>query len=127
MPDTPFTKAWINDHMVVCYRFASLGHEAAEAWYNDIVQTYRDWPPGQPVRLLADLRNSGSLPSPDIVQKVRAVSQREFPDFEGKIAFVLDETQDAKLLSTYIEHVLSSRRERRIFYDEAQAIDWLIE
>lgn len=127
MTDAPFRKDWLQNHAIVCYRFNSLGNEASEAWYHDVIQTYRDWPQGEPLRLLADLRASGSLPSPDIVQRVREVSQQVFPDFEGKVAFLLGETQDAKLLSLYLDRALAASRQRSIFTDETQAVNWLLD
>lgn len=113
------------DGRVVCYRFDSLGAEAAEEWFNDVRDLYLDWKPDQPFLMLLDLRKSyTNLLSSDAMSMGHEISEI---DREGKTAFLIDKSKPAtNVLLQFIERALHPTRPREIFESEQEAVDWLL-
>jgi hypothetical protein len=121
----PFTKAWLENHAILCYRFESLGAEAAEAWFKDVLDAYAHWEPDQPLRLIVDMRETGALLSPEAMQRARQLAQT-FPDIDGRIALLVRDLDAAQMLAQFTQKALQPNRERRLFEEEAEAITWLM-
>lgn len=126
MSDSVYTKEWLADGRIACYRFVSTGTEASEKWYADVVDLYANWDRSQPLLLLIDLSQPDNMLSPEALRAAQAVSQVS-PDVSGKTALVIDSSEPAHNVTGLVEHVLASTRERKIFGSEAEAVDWLLE
>lgn len=114
----------IADEKVVCYRFQSLGTEAAQEWFEDVVDLFEEWDDDDPLLLLLDLREAESnLLSPEGMVKAKQVSQVHQ---SGKTAVVIDPEKPANNLIMFLEKALKSTRPRQVFNTEAEAIAWLV-
>lgn len=126
MSDSVYTKAWLAEERIACYRFTSTGTEAAETWYNDVVDLFTHWDPSKPLLLLINLSQPDNILSPEALRAAQAVSQIT-PEVSGKTALVIDSDEPAYNVTGLVEHVLGGTRERQIFGSEAEAVAWLLE
>ena len=125
MADEVFTKERLAGGRIVCYRFVSTGSEAAEKWYTEITDLFMNWDASAPLFLLVDLRQAENLISPEMLRTAREASQ-ERPDVPGKTALIIDSSEPAQNVTGMVDHVLAETRERKIFDNEPDAINWLL-
>jgi hypothetical protein len=128
MSDEVFTKEWLQDGRIVCYRFVSTGSEAAETWLTEIVSLFRNWDTSKPLLLLIDHSEPDNSLSPEALRAARQASQTE-PDVPGKTALLIDGTESTHNVKALVEHVLVGSRPRQLFDKtaEADAIAWLLQ
>lgn len=126
MPESVYTKEWLADGRIACYRFISTGTEAAAKWYDEIVSLFSNWDRSKPLLLLIDLSQPDNMLSPEALRAAREASHTS-PDVDGKTALVIDASEPAQNVTGLVEHVLAGTRERKIFGSEAEAVAWLLE
>jgi hypothetical protein len=126
MAESVYTKEWLADGRIACYRFVSTGTEAAETWYSDIVDLFSNWDRSKPLLLLIDVSRPDNMLSPEALRAARDASHVN-SDVGGKTALVIDSSEPAQNVSGLVDHVLASTRERKIFSSEADAVAWLLE
>ncbi|MBK8022417.1 MAG: hypothetical protein IPK19_13575 [Chloroflexi bacterium] len=114
------------DGRIVCYRFDTLGTEAAEEWYTDVTESFYNWPDDTPFLMLIDVCGADNFLSAEAMMRARQVSgiRKEMP---GKTAILIDKTESADNLILFIDKALQSTRAREVFEDEAAAVAWLLE
>lgn len=124
MADGVVRRELIADGKIVCYRFESLGTEAADEWFEDITDLFEQWDDAEPLLVLLDLRAAESnLLSPEGMLRARQVSQ---VDQNGKSALIIDGEKPANNLMMFLEKALKSTRPREVFTTEAEAVAWLL-
>ena len=126
MADEVFTKEWLADGKVACYRFLSTGSEAADKWFTEIVDLFTKWDRSKPLLLLIDLSAPDNALSPEALRAARQASQEQ-PNVPGKTALVIDGSESSHNVRALVEHVLAGSRERQIFTEEDAAVAWLLE
>lgn len=126
MAEDIFTREWLADSRIVCYRFISTGSEAAEKWYQEVVELFSQWDGSKPLLLLIDLRQPDNILSAEALQRAREASKR-YPNVPGKTALLIDSASPAHNVSAMVEHVLVGSRPRELFTTEAEAVAWLLE
>ncbi|MEP7290542.1 MAG: hypothetical protein ABI835_02110 [Chloroflexota bacterium] len=126
MADEVFSKEWLADGKIACYRFVSTGSEAAEKWFSEIVDLFTQWDRTRPLLLMIDLSEPNNALSPEALRAARQASQEQ-PHVPGKTAMLIDGHSSAHNVTALVEHVLVGERERQIFTQEAAAIAWLLE
>ncbi len=126
MSESVFTKEWLADGRVVCYRFISTGSEAAQVWYAEVSSLFGNWDTRQPLLMLVDLSQPNNFLSAEALSAARQVSHLQ-PDVPGKTALLIDGSQPAQNVNALVDHVLAGTRERKIFADQAEAVAWLLE
>lgn len=125
MSQVPFEKQWLQDGKILCYRLYSTGAATADEWYNDMLKAYETWNRSDPIRILLDLRDPGSILSPEAMVRARELSHA-FPEVGGRIALLLDPSTSDRNLILFLEKALEdNQRERRLFNSESEALDWL--
>lgn len=122
-----YTKEWIANGSILCFRFNSLGGTTAEEWYAEMLLNYDTWRQNHHRALvLLDLRNTGNILSAEGMAKGRALSDK-FSELDGKIALLVNPNENFKHLAMFVERGLGSNaRDRKIFDTEQAAIDWLL-
>jgi hypothetical protein len=126
MSESVFTKEWLADGRIACYRFVSTGSEAADTWFSEIVSLFSSWDSSRPLLLLIDLSQPDNVLSPEAIRAAREASQTE-PNILGKTALLIDSAAPAQNVNALVDHVLAGTRARKIFDSEAQAVAWLLE
>lgn len=126
MSEPVYTQQWLAEGRIACYRFVSTGTEAAETWYNEVVDLFANWDRSKPLLLLIDLSLPDNALSPEALRAARAVSQAS-PDVTGRTALLIDSSAPAQNVTGLVEHVLEDTRDRKIFSSEADAVAWLLE
>ncbi len=126
MPESVYTKEWLAEGRIVCFRFISTGSEASEQWLNEVVSLFRNWDQSKPLLLLIDLSQPDNNLSPEAMRAAREASQTE-PNVDGKTALLIDSSEPTQNVDALVEHVLAGTRERKIFGVEAEAVAWLLE
>ncbi len=125
MSQVPFEKQWLQDGTILCYRLYSTGAATADEWFNDMMQAYETWNPNDPIRILIDLRDPGSILSPEAMVRARELSHA-FPEVGGRIALLVDPSTSDRNLTMFLEKALElNQRERRLFNSEGDALSWL--
>jgi hypothetical protein len=126
MADEVFSKEWLADGQIACYRFLSTGSEAADKWFTEIVDLFTGWDHSKPLLLMIDLSTPNNALSPEAMRAARQASQEE-PNVAGKTAVLIDGEGSSHNIRALLDHVLAGTRERQIFTDEAAAVAWLLE
>ncbi len=125
MADEVFTKEWLADGKIACYRFISTGSEAAEKWLSEITALFTQWDHSKPLLLLIDLSMPNNALSPEALRVARQASQEQ-PNVPGKTALLIDGDESTHNVKALVQHVLAGTRERQLFSDEAAAVAWLL-
>ena len=47
-----FTKEWLVNDRILCYRFQDTSKIAADAWYQDAVVIFREWSNERPLHMI---------------------------------------------------------------------------
>lgn len=124
MADRVVHRESLADGKVICYRFESLGTEAADEWFEDITDLFEQWDDADPLLVLLDLRGAQTnLLSAEGMLRARQVSAM---DQNGKSALIIDGEKPADNLVMFLEKALKSTRPREVFTTEADAVAWLL-
>ena len=126
MPETVYTREWLADGRIVCYRFVSTGSEAAEAWLQDVTDLFFTWDKQKPLLLLVDLRRADNLMSAEMLKSIREAVQ-ERPAVPGKTAVLVASQQPIQTVEILIERVPADKGDRKMFDQEAEAVAWLLQ
>ncbi len=126
MAEDIFTREWLADSRIICYRFISTGSEAADQWYQEVVNLFSRWDGHKPLLLLIDLSLPDNILSAEAIKRAREASI-QYPDVPGKTALLIDSTSPAHNVNAMVDHVLAGSREREIFTSEAEAVAWLLQ
>lgn len=120
-----FTKEWLIDGQILCYRFIHIDGETADAWYHDAADVLRSWPEESPLNTLLDIRMHGRIIPPVAFSRSRQISFMR-PEVQGRTAVLIASALAAKVVSALINTKLATgTRARMIFNDEALALAWL--
>jgi hypothetical protein len=126
MAENVFTRETLADSRIVCYRFISTGSEAADIWYNEIVNLFSKWDADRPLLLIIDLSQPGNALSAEAIKRAREAST-QYPNVPGKTALIIDPNATAFNVNAMVSHVLAGGRPREIFTNEPDAVAWLLE
>lgn len=125
MSQVPFEKEWLQDGTILCYRLYSTGAATADEWFADMLNAYQTWSRSDPIRILIDLRDPGSILSPEAMVRARELSHA-FPEIGGRIALLVDASVNDRNLTMFLEKGLEdNQRERRLFNNKSEALNWL--
>jgi hypothetical protein len=80
-----YLQEWISNRRILACRFTDMSSQAVDQWFEDSKAAFEAWPPGQPLRLILDVRRSGGIPSPHSLFRSRALSQHR-PELTGRTA-----------------------------------------
>jgi hypothetical protein len=123
---TPFVKEWLENQWVLAYRFSDTERVTVDCWINDLTTMLATWPRTLPLRLILDIRCENAIISAYAVRRCRELS-RLFPSLYGKVAILITDTFSAQIAALVIRGLPNKFRERLIFHNEADAIEWLLE
>lgn len=123
----PFTREWLVNGRILCYRFHDANHENADAWYHDIAALLRDWSDERPLLLLLDMQLHARLIGSYALMRSRQVGNMR-PDVKGRTAVVVSNPLLAQVISAFIRSGVGTlKRQRKLFSDEPSAIAWLLD
>ncbi len=126
MAEATYTKEWLADSRIICYRFVSTGEEAADAWYAEFVNLCAHWEAGKPLLMMIDFRQPDNLLSSEALRRGREASAL-YPEIPGKTAFLISADSPAHNVAAMVDHVLAPTRARQIFTADADAVTWLLQ
>lgn len=126
MSELVYSKEWLADGQIACYRFVSTGEEAAESWFSEIEKLFSAWERSKPLLLLIDLSQADNLLSSEALRIARVISEIGI-DIPGRTALMIDASKPSHSVNALVDYVLAHTRVRRIFGSESQAIAWLLQ
>lgn len=126
MAEELFTREWLANGKVICFRFVSTGQEAAETWFGAAVSLFTAWDQSVPLLMLVDLSQPDNQLSAEALKSARKASQT-YPDVPGKTALLIDGDEPSQNVKALVEHLLAGTRPRKLFSSEDEAIAWLLE
>ncbi len=126
MSEPVFTKVWLADGRIICYRFISTGEEAAGAWFSEVDDLFSNWDGSKPLLLLVDVSRCDNQLSSEALRIASNLSNIH-PDLKGKTALVIESSKPAQNVYGVVDHVLADTRERKIFSSEVEAVTWLLQ
>jgi hypothetical protein len=123
---TGYTKLWLNDGKILCYRFHDVKHETVDAWSDDLNDELQRWPADKRLRLIYDIRQGGV--SRYALNRARKHSNLR-PDVSGRTAILVNIGSPliTQLVGVTIRGLSNRYRQRSVFADEQRAVDWLLE
>lgn len=126
MENAPFNKDWIADGQILRYRFSDTGKRAADLWFEDLAQVFREWDESKSLHLLIDVRGQDSVVSAQALIRARQVSHVR-PNILGRTAVLVGRGLAVQVLAGIVRSGLAKgKRERQIFNQEEDAINWLL-
>ena len=121
-----YSKEWLKDHRVLCYRFYDLTMETVDIWSADLTAEFAAWPVDQPWRLMLDIRLRGSIVSTYALRKARDIARMR-PELPGRLSVLVASRLAADIITIAIRATNNTYRRRSVFVNEALALHWLVE
>ena len=121
-----YTKEWLADQQVLCYRFYDLTIQTIDAWSADLTAEFGAWPVGEPWRLMLDIRLRGSIVSTYALRKARDIARMR-PELPGRLSVLVASRLAADIITIAIRATNNTYRRRSVFVNEALALHWLLE
>ncbi len=87
---------------------------------------FRSWDTDHPLLILLDVRLQGGFVSAYALVRARQVSYVS-PDLVGRTAVLIASPIAAQVIGAVVRSGLEGTRHRRVFGEEARAIQWLLE
>ena len=127
MDDSPrYTKTWLADGRILCYRLEDTTTLTVDAWATDLTQELEAWPLDRPWRLLLDIRLNGNIVSTYALRRAREIARLR-ADLPGRLAILIGSRLAAQIISIALRGAPNSFRQRSFFASEALAVAWLLE
>jgi hypothetical protein len=125
--ELPYERAWIENGLILRYRFYDSSRATADAWFQDTVTLFRTWERHRPLLTLLDIRLQGAFITAQALMRARQATHLS-PDVPGRTAVLIASPIAAQVISTLIRSGLAhgSTRQRLVFSDETNAIQWLL-
>jgi|FLYN01.1.fsa_nt_gi hypothetical protein len=121
-----YTKTWLADGRILCYRFEDTTTATIDAWASDLIQEIEAWTTDRPWRLLLDIRLHGNIVSTYALRRAREIAHRR-PELPGRLAILIGSRLAAQIISIALRGAPNTFRRRSFFVSEALAIAWLLE
>lgn len=121
-----YTKEWLADDRILCYRFMDLTPATLDHWAADLTEAFLNWPEVRPWRLMLDVRLGGGLVNAYALRHARKIAHMR-PELPGRLAILVGSKLASDIISMAIRTTNNIYRQRRIFSNEAAAVNWLIE
>jgi len=121
-----YTKEWLSEGQILCYRFLDVSHETVDAWSVDLTGELARWPADTKLRLIYDVRRRGV--STYALNTARRHSNLR-PDVSGRTAILVNigNRLVTQLIGVTIRGLSNRYRQRSVFSDEESAVAWLLE
>jgi hypothetical protein len=121
----PFSAEWLGNGDILCYRFHQMTPASMDEWLNHVTEINRGWSASRPLHSLIDLRTQSIIVSGQIFLRMqRAASMRT--ELKGRTAILIGNPRTADLASSLLLRLPLGVRQRKVFSDEAAALDWLL-
>lgn len=121
-----YSKEWLADQQVLCYRFYDLTIQTIDAWSADLTAEFGGWPVDEPWRLMLDIRLRGSIVSTYALRKARDIARMR-PELPGRLSVLVASRLAADIITIAIRATNNTYRRRSVFINEGLALHWLLE
>lgn len=121
-----YTKEWLNDQRILCYRFADLKTATVDQWGDDLADEFSQWAGKTPWCLLLDIRLKGNVVNTYALRRAREIARLR-PELPGKLAVLVSGGLAGQVISMAIRAANNRYRSRQIFVSEALAVHWLLD
>jgi hypothetical protein len=123
---TGYSKEWLAEGQILCYRFHDVRHETVDEWSVDLTNEVLSWSADKRLRLIYDIRQSGV--STYALNRARKHSNLR-PDVSGRTAIIVNIGSPliTQLVGVPIRGLSNRDRQRSVFANEERAVAWLLE
>jgi hypothetical protein len=121
-----YTKEWLGENQVLCYRLHNLTVETIDAWAADLTAEFANWPTEKPWRLMLDIRLRGSIVGAYALRRAREIARMR-PELPGRLSVLVASRIAADIITIAIRATNNTYRSRSVFVNEATALHWLLE
>lgn len=120
----PFAAEWLGNGDILCYRFYQMSPVSMDEWLNHVTEINRSWSASRPLHVLIDLRTQSIMVSGQVFLRMqRAAGQRT--GLRGRTAILISSPRTAELASSLLLRLPLGVRQRKVFSDDAAALEWL--
>ncbi|MBZ0277480.1 MAG: hypothetical protein K8I60_15145 [Anaerolineae bacterium] len=120
-----YSKEWLQNNAILCYRFKDLSPATVDAWGNDLSAELNNWSAEKPWRLLLDIRMKGNIVSPYALRRSYTISRLR-PELPGRLAILISSRLAAEIISAAMRAAGNNYRQRQAFVVQAVAVSWLL-
>jgi hypothetical protein len=121
-----YTKEWLADEQVLCYRLHNLTVQTIDAWAEDLIAEFSAWPADRPWRLMLDIRLRGSIVGTYALRRAREIARMR-PELPGRLSVLVGSHLAADIITIAIRATNNTYRRRSVFVNEGIALHWLLE
>jgi hypothetical protein len=123
---------WLGNGAIVSFTFEEVDDNTTEEWFHIASNAYANWPPMQPICMLLDFTNLTTVVVRSGFRQRAQDLSRQQAYKRARVAVVLPQNQalhlgPIRLLLRSLYNGNNVERERKIFFDKDEAIDWLAE
>ena len=120
-----YTKEWLENNRILCYRLHNTQRGTVEAWEQDLSQELTGWPEGKTWRLLLDVRAESIISAYSLLRARKIASLR--PELRGQLAVLIGDRLASQIIGMAIRNVPNRYRQRMVFANESFAVHWLLQ
>lgn len=121
-----YTKEWLLEKRVLCYRFEDMTMHTVDQWATDLSGELNNWPSNRPWRLILDIRLHGNIVNTYALRRAREISRLR-PELPGRLAVLVASRLAADIITIAIRAANNSYRKRAVFVNEPLALHWLVD
>ena len=124
MPAAAYTKEWLQNNRILCYRLHNTQRKTIEEWECDLSQEILGWPPDKTWRLMLDVSAERIVSAYSLMRARKIANLR--PELHGRLAVLIRDPLAAQIISMAIRNAPNRYRQRMVFANENQALGWLL-
>lgn len=125
-PITLYKKEMLEEDSILCYRFDDTSKKSVDPWFEDVDAELTAWPEDKPWRMMLDVQKQATVVSAYAMRNARMLSALR-PEMPGRLAVLVGSSVATRIINVAILSSRNHYRLRKVFVEEAEAIEWLLE
>jgi hypothetical protein len=120
------TLRWLAEGQIAVFQVTSIAFESIDAWVSAAIRVMEEHPSDRPYHVLHDFSSRNMTLTPYLRQRIQEALTRA-PKAKGRLAGLVAPGVTNMIVQLFVNTLrhLVTRREFKVFTDEAEALAWL--
>lgn len=119
------TLQWLDNKQLVVYMVQSLTREATDAWVENALELFRQWPANKRILIVYDFTLCGGVALTPYIRKRAEELAIIRPEISGRVAVILPRSVGTQAARLFVLAKLKKSRVRRIFFTREEGLAWV--